>query len=161
MTVSQNVTTSQDLDLIRMVIRIYGGDQMEPFGLKRARSRAKRLVQDPQRLILLINEAVRKLANHKETLTGVMEDLEVVFRLIRGWIKGEYKEVSRGTILILVAAVIYFLMPIDAIIDYIPVIGFMDDITVIGLAIAAAKGELEKFRQWENRKQGSSAPPEK
>jgi uncharacterized membrane protein YkvA (DUF1232 family) len=40
-------------------------------------------------------------------------------------------------------------MPIDAIIDVIPIVGLMDDVTVIGIALAAAKAEIEKFRQWE------------
>ncbi|MGH7768845.1 MAG: DUF1232 domain-containing protein [Candidatus Binatia bacterium] len=35
--------------------------------------------------------------------------------------------------------------------DFIPGLGFMDDVTVVGLAVAAVKSEVEKFRDWEIR----------
>ena len=56
-----------------------------------------------------------------------------------------------SSVILLIAAVIYFLMPIDAIPDVIPVVGFMDDIAVIGFVIASVRGEIEKFRQWVKR----------
>ena len=56
------------------------------------------------------------------------------------------------------AVVIYFLMPIDAIVDVIPLVGYVDDIAVIGFVLASVKGEVDKFRQWEKSKQTDMGP---
>jgi uncharacterized membrane protein YkvA (DUF1232 family) len=45
--------------------------------------------------------------------------------------------------------VIYFLNPIDAVADFLPFIGFSDDVAVIALAIARLKSEFERFEDWE------------
>jgi uncharacterized membrane protein YkvA (DUF1232 family) len=42
-------------------------------------------------------------------------------------------------------------MPFDAIPDFIPVIGLTDDVTVIAMALTAARTEVEKFREWEGK----------
>jgi uncharacterized membrane protein YkvA (DUF1232 family) len=44
--------------------------------------------------------------------------------------------------LTLLAALAYFVMPIDAIPDFIPVLGFTDDAAVIATAIAAVRGAI-------------------
>jgi uncharacterized membrane protein YkvA (DUF1232 family) len=44
--------------------------------------------------------------------------------------------------LILMGALAYFVMPIDAIPDYIPFLGYTDDAAVLGAAIAAVKNAM-------------------
>ena len=44
--------------------------------------------------------------------------------------------------LILMAALAYFVMPLDAIPDYIPLLGFTDDAAVLATAIAAVKNAM-------------------
>jgi uncharacterized membrane protein YkvA (DUF1232 family) len=72
-----------------------------------------------------------------------------VLRLLRAWWTGDYRQVSRGTIVTLLAAVIYFVMPIDAIPDWIIGVGFLDDAYVLGWAVNAVRQEVEAFLQWE------------
>jgi uncharacterized membrane protein YkvA (DUF1232 family) len=122
---------------------------METFGWKRAVKTAERVVADGKRLAGVIEEAVTKMESHSDALKGILDDLQLIFRLVRARAKGEYKNVSTQTLIILVGAVVYFLMPFDAIPDFIPGIGLMDDVTVIGLALSAAKVEIDKFRGWE------------
>lgn len=123
---------------------------MKAFGWKRAIRMAESIIADAKKLSSVIEEAVKKMQTHSEALGGIIDDLQVIFRLVRTWVKGDYKEVAKQSLIILVAAVVYFLMPVDAIPDVIPVIGLMDDVTVIGLALAAVKAEIDRFREWEN-----------
>jgi len=134
-----------------------------PIGLwrlvfKQAKTRAATVIKDSEKLVRLIQEAIAKMDRHKEALKEILDDLKLTFRLLKAWITGDYKEVSLETIIVLVAAVIYFLMPIDAIPDVLPVIGYVDDIAVIGFVLASVKGEVDKFRQWEKSKQTDMGP---
>lgn len=45
--------------------------------------------------------------------------------------------------IILISAVAYFVLPIDAVPDLIPILGFSDDAAVIAAAIAAVASELK------------------
>ena len=125
---------------------------MKTFGWNRAVRTAERVVGDARKLFGVIEEAVAKMEAHSEALRGVLGDLQLIFRLARAWMKGEYRDVSKQALIILVGALVYFLMPFDAIPDVIPGIGLMDDVTVIGMALAATKSEIEKFRTWEIRR---------
>jgi uncharacterized membrane protein YkvA (DUF1232 family) len=44
--------------------------------------------------------------------------------------------------LILMGALAYFVMPVDALPDYIPLLGYTDDAAVLGAAIAAVKNAM-------------------
>ncbi|HAW24901.1 MAG TPA: hypothetical protein DCX38_16380, partial [Pseudomonas sp.] len=47
-----------------------------------------------------------------------------------------------------VAGLLYFLSPMDAIPDWIPGLGFVDDLAVLGWIIRKWSGELQAFRTW-------------
>jgi uncharacterized membrane protein YkvA (DUF1232 family) len=52
----------------------------------------------------------------------------------------------------LIGAIVYFVNPFDAIPDFIPVIGYLDDAAVIGWVMKTLKDEIERFRAWEVEK---------
>ncbi len=49
---------------------------------------------------------------------------------------------ERRTKLIILAALAYFVMPIDMLPDVMPILGFTDDAAVVAAAIAAVKGSI-------------------
>ena len=122
---------------------------MNRFGWKRALKVADGVVGDGKRLRDVIEQATMKMFAHADALKTILDDLQTIFRLVRAWLKGEYRDVSKKSLVVLVGALIYFLMPFDAIPDFIPVIGLTDDVAVIAMALTAAKTEVEKFREWE------------
>lgn len=125
---------------------------------QQAKIRAARIVKDPEELRRLLEEAITKMGKQNAALKEILDDLKLIFRLLKAWINGDYREVPLEAIILLIAGVIYFLMPIDAIVDAIPVIGYVDDITVVGFVLASVKGEIDKFRQWEKSKQTDMGP---
>lgn len=74
-----------------------------------------------------------------------------LFRLIRAWVKGEY-QVPWRTIVLAIAAIIYLVNPFDAIPDFIPVFGYVDDAAVIAFVINSIRGDLDEFLEWERLK---------
>ena len=61
-------------------------------------------------------------------------------------------QVGRPTffsMLIIIAAIIYFVSPFDVIPDWIPVLGHIDDAFVVTLALKSVRGDLDTFMAWE------------
>jgi uncharacterized membrane protein YkvA (DUF1232 family) len=71
---------------------------------------------------------------------------------VRAWFAKEYREVPWQTIAIALGAIIYFVNPFDAIPDFIPGIGYLDDALVIGVTVKSIKTALDAFRIWEKSK---------
>jgi uncharacterized membrane protein YkvA (DUF1232 family) len=124
---------------------------MNKFGWKRSLKTADGVIGDGKRLRGVIEQAAMKMVEHADALKAILDDLQVIFRLVRAWLKGEYGDVSKKSLVVLVGALVYFLMPFDAIPDFIPVIGLTDDVAVIAMALTAAKTEVERFREWEGK----------
>lgn len=85
----------------------------------------------------------------KTTLEKVWEHLQALLRLLKSWARGGYRQIPWLSISLAAAAVLYFVNPFDLIPDYIPVIGYLDDGTVISIAVAAMGEDFKKFLAWE------------
>lgn len=113
---------------------------------------AKGYVHNPERLRDLVTEATQKAVTlPQETFKGTLVHLQAMLRLIRAYYRGEYRAVPATTLLIVVAAVIYLLNPIDLLPDWIPALGFLDDAFILTLAIRRTREALDQFRAWESR----------
>lgn len=97
---------------------------------------------------------IKNLFKRVEVLAKYCNDLCEIFELLRDRVAGDYRETPWTTIAALTGALIYVLSPIDMILDVIPLVGFLDDALVIGLAVKLAQPDLEKYRVWKaNRKE--------
>jgi uncharacterized membrane protein YkvA (DUF1232 family) len=114
-----------------------------------AKKRAEKYIKNPEKASNLLVDAMRKADKNKGALQKVWEELMALFRLISVWATGEYTAVPVKTILLAIAAVIYFLIPIDLIPDFIPLAGFLDDASVIAYVIKSIHDDLDKFVAWE------------
>ena len=93
-------------------------------------------------------EMIEKLLN-SDAIKGLVDDITTTLELIRDYVTGRYKEVPLHIVAGALGAILYLVMPIDLIPDFIPVFGFADDAAVFVLALGAGlKVELEKYRNW-------------
>ena len=112
--------------------------------------RAKAYVDDPLRLRDLFQDAAKAATLlPREPFGETLPYFQTMLRLIRAYYRGEYHEVTESTLVILIAAVIYVVSPLDVIPDAIPAIGFLDDATVVALAVQRARQDLDDFMLWE------------
>lgn len=56
----------------------------------------------------------------------------------------------------IIGSLIYFMMPIDLIPDFIPMTGFADDISIIFLVFSSISDDIEAFLEYEQSKGVSS-----
>ena len=107
----------------------------------------------PGRLLLLLSRLGMKLKEvdwKNVRVATAREKLYVLGRLIRAYALGHYREIPWKSILIIVAAIIYFINPIDLLPDFIPITGFTDDFGVLLWVYSTLSTEIDKFLAWEN-----------
>ncbi|MBI5528184.1 MAG: DUF1232 domain-containing protein [Deltaproteobacteria bacterium] len=69
----------------------------------------------------------------------------LLFALLSDYRKGLYREVPWYTVATAVAALVYFLNPVDLVPDFIPILGQLDDALVVALAFRAVQEDLKKY----------------
>jgi uncharacterized membrane protein YkvA (DUF1232 family) len=120
---------------------------------KREEKKAERLVKDPVAVVRAAEKASAKAPSARGPLARVWNDMQTAIRLVRAWGRRDYRGVTRSTIVMIVGGLLYFVSPIDAILDAIPVLGFLDDAVVLGWVFGQVRSELEAFREWESAHQ--------
>jgi uncharacterized membrane protein YkvA (DUF1232 family) len=108
-------------------------------------------LKDPDKLRDLTREASSKADASARTgaLSAVFQSLRALLRLLRAYVKGEYRNVPPKSLILIVAGILYFLMPIDVIPDFIVGIGFIDDAAVLAWVVSTVKTVLDDFVVWE------------
>lgn len=97
------------------------------------------------RLSLKLREVNWKNVN----ASNAKEKFYVLGRLIKAYALGQYREIPWKTILIIIAAIIYFVNPIDLVPDLIPIAGLTDDFGILLYVYNAVSKEVNKFLEWE------------
>ena len=82
---------------------------------------------------------------HKDGLKDAKEDMILLIYYITDVAKGNYTDYNVNRLLIVIAALLYVIDPIDMVPDFI-IGGFLDDVTVIGWAITKVAQELEDYK---------------
>src|SRR4051794_17232131 len=86
---------------------------------KKYEGRAQKYFENPKETESLLKKAIGKADNNKGTLGETWNKLQLLFQMVQSWAKGEYKHVSKGTILAVIGAVLYFVSPVDLVPDVI------------------------------------------
>ena len=121
----------------------------KPKGFDKAEKTTTKLVENKEKLKALLDDALKKGAKNKKKLSSVWKDFQTLLRLIKAYRKKEYKDLPWKTLIYATTAIVYFLNPFDVIPDFIPVSGFLDDITLITFVVRSIQKDLEKFASWE------------
>ncbi|CAN5431523.1 hypothetical protein BH10BAC4_BH10BAC4_15400 [soil metagenome] len=122
---------------------------------KIALAQATRLAGKPGRLLQLVAQLLHRLYKtdrRQLSLKGLSERLQTFGRLVNSYARGHYREIPLKTIIKIIAALIYFLNPIDLIPDAIVGIGFIDDLAVLTGVYKSAQDELDSFIEWEKNR---------
>lgn len=121
----------------------------EPRLFDRFRRRADRMAHDEARVSELVDDASTKFSRYREHLGSLATDLPVLLRMAHAYTVGEYRRVPWKALVMIVAALLYFFSPLDAIPDFIPVLGFVDDAAVVAYVLRQIRNEVERFAEWE------------
>ncbi|MGS7251679.1 DUF1232 domain-containing protein [Pseudomonas sp. SK] len=81
-------------------------------------------------------------------LGQLREDVKLLQSLCLAWWRGEYRAISAKALVTIVAGLLYFVSPIDAIPDWLLGVGLLDDIAVLGWVLKTVSDELARFKAW-------------
>jgi uncharacterized membrane protein YkvA (DUF1232 family) len=108
-------------------------------------------LRDPQRRDSLLVSVKDYARNKKHFIQDFKSDLLTLVQLLRDWSKGIYPDVPPKTILLVVAALLYFLSPVDTIPDFLGAIGFTDDAAVILFVLNTLRNEIGVYKNWRSK----------
>lgn len=80
------------------------------------------------------------------------EKVTTLTRMIKAYVSGEYKIIPWGSIVKMIAVLLYFVSPIDFIPDFIPILGLTDDFALIMWLFNSLKDDFNDFEAWEKGK---------
>jgi uncharacterized membrane protein YkvA (DUF1232 family) len=119
---------------------------------------AKGYLKSPHKTEGLLKKAFKKAMVNKVSLGEAYGKLQLFLDLARAYTKGEYRNVSTGTILSVLGAIIYFISPLDVVPDFLVGMGILDDAAVIGFTLKKISGELNDFKLWQKNKSTMKSP---
>ena len=121
--------------------------------VERNKTRAEQYIRDPEKSKELLDKAYKKTNTYEKSggpLTEFWRDLKTLMRMLKSYTRHEYTHIAWGSLLLVVAAIIYFVSPIDLLPDWVPLAGFVDDAAITVFVISQLRADLAKFTRWEN-----------
>lgn len=117
------------------------------------KSKATSLVNDSTALKNTLSKVQKKLdaMEENEGLRGkVVAYVKLVIRMITNSVSGRYPDLPWQTLIMIVAGLLYFIAPLDAIPDFIPIAGLVDDVTILAWLGKSFSDDLAKYKEWES-----------
>jgi uncharacterized membrane protein YkvA (DUF1232 family) len=112
--------------------------------------RASRLSKNTVGILTLLKGVLSKIQTEgKNTiLESVKNKILSLGKLLKFYATGDYRNMDLKNVVIIITAFIYFLSPIDIIPDFIPMLGFADDVALVTFVFNSIGEEIEKFETW-------------
>ena len=118
---------------------------------------AEKVEQKDLKKVLAKEQKIEDKFRNNESMSGYLAKAKSMFSLIRDYWNGNYREVPWKTIAAVVGALLYVLMPLDLIPDFIPVAGFLDDAGVIAACLALVSDDLVNYEKWKLHQDNSAS----
>lgn len=77
-----------------------------------------------------------------------IEDARLMLSLIKDYWRGNYQETLWFSIAAIVFVLLYVWNPLDLIPDFIPFMGFVDDVLAFSIAFRLVEKDLRRYKKW-------------
>lgn len=124
-----------------------------PFVFPRVIETAEKIAQDKfkvQRLLDWVNHRLTQMSK-RNPVKKLWDKLYVLYRYVKAWATGQYREIKWNTAVLAIAGLIYALNPWDILNDIVPVIGFLDDVAFVTYIMTVLRKDIRRFLQWEKQ----------
>ncbi|MGL4319081.1 MAG: YkvA family protein [Pseudomonas sp.] len=122
-----------------------------PENLTRYLALAQRLLARG-RLPSLLLAVSRKMRLQQGQVGRLRGDIGLLLGLCLAWWRGEYRALGSQALLSIVAGLLYFLIPLDAVPDWLPGVGLLDDLAVLAWVLRTWDAELQAYRVWREQR---------
>lgn len=104
-------------------------------------------LKNPKKLSRLLVAVIVYARKNKNAAKAFLKDILLLREMLNAWFKGEYKDIPKKTIVLIITVLIYFISPIDLIPDWLPG-GFIDDAALITWVLQSMSSDIQKFKTW-------------
>jgi uncharacterized membrane protein YkvA (DUF1232 family) len=103
------------------------------------------------------DEAIRNKINKAyPALKKVLENVRELYALFKDSLNGNYK-LHPANVAMIGGGLLYFLLPLDMIPDFIPIVGYLDDLAVLTTIMNSLKGEINEYQVWKKKEDKSDS----
>ena len=97
------------------------------------------------------DDAIRdKLNKAYPALKTALKNVRVLYALFKDTVNGKYK-MPPASVAMIGGGLLYFILPADLIPDFIPVIGYLDDLAVLTTIMNSLQKEISDYRIWKEK----------
>ena len=125
---------------------MFSGSDCEK-AIKKNEDKAKKLLENEKDMNSFLNKLEKKL-NLIPVVGKQLSDIPIMAEMVKSYWNKEYTEVPVGTIVSVLAALIYFVSPVDLIPDFLPVVGFIDDALIASICFRMVGADIDKYKRW-------------
>jgi uncharacterized membrane protein YkvA (DUF1232 family) len=126
---------------------------LDSYLYKFLEKKAKRILRKPLLLVHLLSQFKDYLLSFKdrnELKKEFSTQLFLIYRLLKAYASGSYRNIPLQVLLMSVIALLYLLMPFDILPDFFG-FGLMDDMALIGVILQNYHNTLAEFQDWEDQ----------
>ena len=106
-------------------------------------------LEDCEKTKCILNKAKKKAEKYeKGPINKLYSELKVLVSMVNDYVTKTYTKTPYGSIVAIVAALIYFISPIDFMPDFIPFIGIIDDAFVLGLVLKQIESDINLYKEY-------------
>lgn len=109
---------------------------------------AKNVTEDDIQKVLDKQNEIENKFKKNGPLARFVNDLKLLFAIIKDYINGTYREIPWWTIAAIITTLLYVLSPIDLIPDFIPFVGYVDDALIVAACLSMIEKDLHQYKEW-------------
>lgn len=117
--------------------------------LEASAAKAEALLGDPEKIDALLAQVKTNVSDLPQTAVGALQNIPLMASMIKGYVTQQYTNVSPKVVASVLGSLLYLVKGKDLIPDSIPVLGLVDDVAVVALAMKLNEKEIEEFKQWQ------------
>ncbi len=115
--------------------------------LQKGLDQASEILEDQDKM----EDLLRKLEAKLKEIPVAGKQLSMVpvlVSLLKSYIKKEYTDIPVKSIIAVISALLYWVLPADVIPDVIPGIGYIDDASVVAFCLKMIGDDLKDYQKW-------------
>lgn len=80
-------------------------------------------------------------------LDDKVSDFKLLLSMLKDVTAGQYK-MNKWNLSIIIGTIVYVISPLDAMPDFLPFVGWLDDVTIVGYALSKLSEEISKYKDF-------------
>jgi uncharacterized membrane protein YkvA (DUF1232 family) len=119
-----------------------------PVDAEYVRRGARRITRDDIQKVVARADVIRKRFNPKGPLGRFIEDGRLLISVVKDYWKGNYRRIPFTAIAAITFSLLYVLNPWDIFPDFVPLLGQIDDASVLTICLLLIERDLQAYKAW-------------